>query len=228
MEQVILGRTNRRVYPRWVLGALRGSGSAEEQAEALLQSLLNTPVEVIDITPAVGLWGHLLRKYSPALQTAVICPAHLISMAGDARIASVFLQSHIIEMLCAIGREHIDYYFLSLDQPIGEAQLSGALEALEIARQEGQIRATGIACYGDPLRTLALWRTHDAFEVALIPDEPPLLQALLPEARHRRVGVVLRSEQPLPIEQTERLQQRLHETGTDVVLAPIEPREPTP
>jgi len=221
MNKVLLGRTNRMVYPRWVTGSLRGQGTAEEQAEAILQALLNTPIEVLDITPALGLWGYLLRKYAPPLQTAIICPSHLISMAGDARIASVFLQSHIVETLCAVGRDHIDYYFLSFDQPMGEAQLSGALEALEIARQEGQIRATGIAGYGDPTRVLALWRTHDAFEVALIPNEPTALQSLVPEARHRRTGVVLHSEQPLDLADLEQLSQLLQESGADVVSAPI-------
>ncbi len=221
MNRVLLGRTNRMVYPRWALGALRGKGTAEEQAEALFQSLLKSSIEVLDITPAPGLWGYLIRKYAPPTQTAIVCPPHLISLASDARIASVSLQSHIIETLCSIGRETIDYYFLSMAQPLTEAQLSGVLEAMEVARQEGQIRATGIACYGDPMRTMALWRTHDAFEVALIPNEPTALQTLLPEARHRRAGVVLHSEQPLGLEDTEGLNILLNETTADVVLAPL-------
>jgi hypothetical protein len=36
-----------------------------------------------------------------------------------------------------------------------------------------------------PLAILALWRTHDAFEVALLPDEAERLQTLLPEAHAR-------------------------------------------
>ncbi|MCS7301517.1 MAG: hypothetical protein NZ556_08195, partial [Fimbriimonadales bacterium] len=204
----LLGRTNRVVYPVWARGNLDGDGSAEERAERLIRALLHSPIETLDITPAPALWGRFLRETPNTLQVAVASPVDLLLQASDARVATNLLQSHLVETLCAIGRERVDYYFLSLRATPSEAQLSGALEALEIARQEGQIGAIGLWAQGNPLAILALWRTHDAFEVALLPDVAETLQTLLPEARARRVGVVLHTETP----------ERAFQEGVQVVL----------
>jgi len=164
------------------------------RAARLMDALLASPIETLDISPAPALWGRFVRERANRLQIAAATPKNLLLQASDARIAANLVQSHIIETLCAVGRTHIDYYFLSLHEVPTEAQLSGALEALELARQEGQIGAMGLAAYGKPLAILALWRTHDAFEVVLLPDEAEWLQTLLPEARARRVGVVVLTE----------------------------------
>jgi aryl-alcohol dehydrogenase-like predicted oxidoreductase len=198
MSQVLLGRTNRYVFPVWARGHLTGDGSAEARAERLMDALLASPIETLDISPAPALWGRFLRERANRLQIAVATPTNLLLHAPDARIAANLLQSHIIETLCAVGRTHIDYYFLSLHEIPNETQLSGALEALELARQEGQIGAIGLAAYGKPLAILALWRTHDAFEVALLPDEAERLQTLLTEAHARRAGIVVLTETARP------------------------------
>ncbi len=213
MNKTLLGRTNRYVYPVWARGDLRGDGVAEERAERALHALLQSPVEVLDITPAPALWGRFLREQSPALQVAVVAPADLLLHAPDARIAANLVQSHIVEVLCAIGRSQIDYYFLSLRESLGEAQLSSALEPLEIARQEGAIRALGLAAFGDPLSILAFWRLHDAFEVALLPDTAEAIEVLLPEAHARRAGVVL---------QTDSLPEAALQKGAHAVLISVE------
>ncbi len=210
MTKRLLGRANRFVYPLWAKGSLQGRESAEQNAQHLFEYLLQSPIEVLDITPAPGLWGHLLRRYPNKLQVAIVVPAHLIGLAGDATRSAYNIQSHLIETLCAIGREYADYYFLSLPESLTEAQISGALEALEIARQEGQVRVSGLACYGDPLHTLAIWRTHDAFEVILLPAQEAHLQVLLPEARTRRVGVIVEVSHPITFEQAESLQEHYH------------------
>jgi aryl-alcohol dehydrogenase-like predicted oxidoreductase len=210
MSQVLLGRTNRYVFPIWARGRLTGDGTVEERAERLTRALLQSPIETLDISPAPAVWGRFLREQAIQLQIAVAAPTNLLLQAPDARIAANLVQSHIIETLCAVGRTHIDYYFLSLHEIPNETQLSGALEALELARQEGQIGAIGLAAYGKPLAILALWRTRDAFEVALLPDEAERLQTLLPEAHARRAGVVVLSEA-----------NRLPDKG-QVVLSPIE------
>ncbi len=214
----LLGRTNRSLYPLWAKGTLKGTESAEVNAARLLEQILQSPIEVLDITPAPGLWGHLLREHPSSLQVAITIPAHLIGLAGDATRAGYAIQSHLLETLCAIGRERVDFYFLSFHESLTEAQLSGALEALEIARQEGQIGAIGLAGYENPLRTLALWRTHDAFEVVIIPAEETHLQVLLPEARYRRAGVVVALNHPL---QMAELESQLRAYNADALLAPI-------
>jgi len=175
-----------------------------------MDALLASPIETLDISPAPALWGRFLRERTNRLQIAVATPTNLLLQAPDARIAANLVQSHIIETLCAVGRTHIDYYFLSLHEIPNETQLSGALEALEVARQEGQIGAIGLAAYGKPLAILALWRTHDAFEVALLPDEAERLQTLLPEAHARRAGVVVLTDGSRPPDKGQ------------VVLTPIE------
>ncbi|OYT69891.1 MAG: hypothetical protein CFK49_10575 [Armatimonadetes bacterium JP3_11] len=197
-QKTLLGRANRYVYPIWARGDLRGSSSAEERAERLFQMLLPSPIETLDISPAPAIWGRFLRETTNTLQVAVASPRNWLVHAPDARIAAHLIQSHIVEVLCAIGRPQIEYYFLSIGEPLSEAQLSGALEALEIARQEGQVRSLGLAVAGNPLSVLALWRTHDAFEVVLLPDAPETTETLLPEARARRAGVILQSDSTPP------------------------------
>lgn len=194
--RTLLGRTNRMVYPIWARGHLTGEGSAEERAAQLMHALVQSPIETIDITPAVGLWGHFLREVPNRLQVAVVSQPELICSAADARIAANLVQSHLVEVFCAIGRTHVDYYFLGIRETPNETQLSGALEALEVARQEGQIGAVGLAVLGNPLHALPLWRLHDAFEVVLLPDDSIALQTLLPEAHYRRAGVVLQTHLP--------------------------------
>jgi hypothetical protein len=213
LNKTLLGRTNRYVYPIWARGDLRGSESAEERAERLFQRLCQSPIETLDISPAPAIWGRFLRETANTLQVAVASPVNWLVHAPDARVAANLVQSHLVEVLCAIGRPQIEYYFLSIGEPLSEAQLRGALEALEIARQEGQVGSLGLAATGNPLLILALWRTHDAFEVVLLPDVREATETLLPEARARRAGVVLRTDSTPPTALPQ---------GAQVVLAPIE------
>ncbi len=197
VQKRLLGRTNRLLFPLWVRGALPADEPGEAQVAAFFERLRSLGVEVLDITPSHGFWGQALRVHQPALQVAVVAPPHLLAYAPDSQRAAHAVQAHLIEILCSIGRDCCDYYFLNLAYAPTEAQLSGALEALELARQEAQIGAIGLAAYGEPLRMLALWRTHDAFEVALLPNRPDALQVLLPEARARRVGAIVEIAEPL-------------------------------
>jgi hypothetical protein len=198
LQKTLFGRTNCYVYPIWARGDLRGAESAEERAERLFQKLLPSPIETLDISPAPAIWGRFLRETKNTLQVAVASPRNWLVHVPDARIAANLVQSHIVEVLCAIGRPQIEYYFLSIGEPLSEAQLSGALEALEIARQEGQVGRIGLAVAGNPLPVLALWRTHDAFEVVLLPDVAEAIATLLPEACARRAGVILQSDSTPP------------------------------
>ena len=113
--------------------------------------------------------------------------------ANDDRHAGDLIQAHLIETLSSIGREWIDVYFLRVRRAVDEAQLSGALEAMELARQEGHIRYLGIVCDGSSLATLGMWQFHDAFDLLLVPRnhyDDEAYRTLAPLARERRVGVV--------------------------------------
>ncbi len=194
--RTLLGRTNQYVYPIWARGHLSGEGSAEERAERLMHALLQSPIETLDISPAPALWGRFLREVPNQLKIAVQSLPEMLTQAADARIAANLVQSHLVEIFCAVGRTRVDYYFLAIRELPTESQLSGALEALEVARQEGQVGAIGLAALGEPLSLLALWRMHDAFEVVLLPEDEAMWQTLLPEAQYRRAGVVAHTQQP--------------------------------
>lgn len=203
----MLGRTNRTLHPLWIRGGLPEKGRPDVKwGTSLLQSAVENKVEVFDLSISPGYWGEVFRQAKSSLMISVVsrgCPLHL---SPNSRAASQFVQAHLVEVLCAAGREQCDFYFLAYEHPLQEAQAAGALEALEIARQEGQIGCLGLAACTNPLKTLSFWRLHDAFEVLLIPDsqmeaatnnvDHQVLSILLPEASHRRVGVVLEHRHP--------------------------------
>ena len=106
------------------------------------------------------------------------------------------VQAHLIETLSAIGREHIDIYYFRVRQMPEEYQLSGALQALELAKQEGHVGHIGLCCDGPSFATLGAWQFHDAFETLLVPRNHYSTEAydtLAPLARERRVGIVTNS-----------------------------------
>jgi aryl-alcohol dehydrogenase-like predicted oxidoreductase len=190
----VLGRTNRALYPLWVRGGLPKREVPDTSwGLSLLHAALDGGIEVFDLTVSHGFWGDVFRQIKPALMMSVVsqvCPLHL---TPDSQAAGKLIQAHLIEILCATGRERCDFYFLAYKHPLQEYQIAGALEALEIARQEDQIGYLGLACYAKPLETLSFWRLHDAFDVVLLPDdeEDKALSTLLPEAAARRAGVIL-------------------------------------
>jgi aryl-alcohol dehydrogenase-like predicted oxidoreductase len=114
-------------------------------------------------------------------------------LATDSSHAANLVEADIIQTLSAIGREMLDVYFLRIRKPVSEFRVSGALEALESARQQGHLRFIGMCCDQDPFPALATWQLHDAFELVMAPRSPvdhrafDTLQSL---ARQRRVGMV--------------------------------------
>lgn len=186
MASGLLGRTNLAFPPVWLSLSLPDRG---EEISPLVEAALAADVP-IDITSQPGLWGGHMRG-TEAFLTTIGTAAY--ENASDEKHASDLLQAHFIETLSSIGREHIDIYFLRIRRAVEEYQISGALEALELARQEGHIRFIGICCDGPSLATLGMWQFHDAFDVLLVPRnhyDPEPYQTLSPLARERRVGIV--------------------------------------
>lgn len=193
----MLGRTNRAFFPLWIRGGLPESGVPDINGGiSLLRTAADNGVEVFDLTVSPSYWGEVFRQTQPSLMISIVNRGLPLHLTPDSRTASQLIQAHLIEVLCAVGRERCDFYFLACEHPLQEFQATGALEALEIARQEGQIGYLGLAAYAEPLQTLAFWRLHDAFELLLIPgrEEGAALQMLLPEAAARRAGVILECE----------------------------------
>lgn len=139
---------------------------------------------VLDISANPALWGGQMRGTDALLMTR---GGLEIERAPDEKTACDLIQAHLIQTLSAIGREYIDFYFLQVRRRLEEYQITGALQALESAKQEGHIRFLGLAAEGPGLAVQSVWQFHDAFEVLLLrePDE-----GLTGFARERRVGVV--------------------------------------
>lgn len=115
-----------------------------------------------------------------------------VESAADERSAGNRIHAHLIETLSSVGREYLDFYFLTIRQAWEEFQIQGALQAIEMAREEGLIRFVGLRAMGSPLSALGLWQFNDAFEALMVPSDPPeFFDSLSPLALQRRVGVVV-------------------------------------
>ena len=189
MAETLLGRTNRAFPPVWLSLSMPHEGG-EAAIDALAESARAANVP-LDVSGNPALWGGRVRGDDSLFLTALSTSGY--ERATDDRHAGDLVQAHLIETLSAIGRETIDVYFLRVRRAVDEAQLSGALEAMELARQEGHIRYLGIACDGPSLATLGMWQFHDAFDLLLVPrnhHDDEAYRTLAPLAHQRRVGVV--------------------------------------
>ncbi|AIE84837.1 hypothetical protein [Fimbriimonas ginsengisoli] len=196
MPQGLFGRTNLEFPPVWLSLSVPASSS---DMEGLVGAALESGVP-LDVSSSPGLWGGHMRGTDAPLT----CLSNTgYEEATDGRHASDLIQAHLIETLSCIGREWFDIYFLRVRRAVEEYQISGALEAMEMARQEGHIRFLGLCCEGPSLAALGMWQFHDAFEVLRVPyslDDGEAYETLAPIARERRVGVLRFSSLPLSFE----------------------------
>lgn len=114
-----------------------------------------------------------------------------LALAMDEPHAHDLVQAHLIETLCSLGREYLDFYFLSISSPLKESQISGALIALESARQESHIRFSGLSAV-EASAAMGVWQFHDAFEAVLI-SEGQGSGPLRLMAKSRRAAIVTRN-----------------------------------
>jgi aryl-alcohol dehydrogenase-like predicted oxidoreductase len=149
----------------------------------------------IDISTRPILWGGTIRAKD---RTFLARGTADYERATEHAHAMDLVQSHLIETLSCIGREMIDFYLLPIRRATEEFQISGALEALESARQDGHIRFLGLMAEGPSLATLATWQFHDAFEVIGI-QQTRLddTESLVPLAKDRRVGIIEFGSNPM-------------------------------
>ncbi len=160
-----------------------------EKIDGLIGSALDSNVP-IDISRQPGLWGGRVR----GKEVFLTCSGNLnYENAVDEQHAHDLTSADLIQTLSSIGREYIDIYFLRLQRAVEEFQISGVLEALELARQEGHIRYIGLHCDGSPFAALATWQFHDAFDLIQVnrnPIDHSAYDTLRPLAKERRVGIV--------------------------------------
>lgn len=184
----ILGRTN-RAFPRVWLSLSIPHQPEDGWAEPLTEAAISSGAP-LDVTSQPALWGHSLRE---APNDIIVIAGGEMETATDERHAIDLVQAGLIQRLSALGRETLDVYFLRVRRGVEEFQISGALEALESARQEGHIRHVGLCADGSSLAALGLWQFHDAFEALLVPRNPLETESyatLAPLAHERRVGIV--------------------------------------
>lgn len=188
MASGLLGRTNQSFPPVWL--SLTAPTAVPGSSEALVEAALAART-VIDISSSPALWGGQMRGTDATIMG--IGKVDLSAAMGEPH-AHDLVQAHLIETLCGIGRDYLDFYFLSVGSPLKESQISGALIALEAARQEGHVRFVGIAAT-DASASMGVWQLHDAFEALLIPggvSSGPLRLM----AKSRRVAIVTRNGEP--------------------------------
>lgn len=185
----LLGRTNEAFPPVWLSLAAPQTDFEPGWLDDLVQAAVEADT-VIDVSKGAALWGGPLRHANARLMTIGGID---IETAADARHATDLLLAHLVQTLSAVGRERIDFYFLQLRGRIEQHQFDGALQALELARQDGHIRFAGLCCDGPSLAVRTHWQLADAFDVVLVPrnhfrsDE---FEALIELANERRVGIV--------------------------------------
>ena len=184
VSEPLLGRTN-RVFPRIWLSLVGPGPSPEKSAETAERAVrAKTP---LDISRNTVYWSQFVRGNDEAVLIQV--GAVDLEWAVDAKHAADLVQAHLLQTLSAIGREWVDFYFLRSRRALEEYQLSGAFEALENARRDGNVRYLGLYVDGPAQATMANWQFHDAFEVVCLEGDPSL-EAM---ALDRRVGIVRRS-----------------------------------
>lgn len=186
----MLGRTNQTFPPVWL--SLAVPASSRDVGD--LVRAANEAKTVIDVSTHPGLFGHFMRGTTTRLMGAGGAD---IAHAADEDSAANLIHAHLIETLSAVGRDWLDFYFLRVRAPLEEFQLSGALKALEWARDERHVHFVGLSGEASEPIVQGVWQFHDAFDVLLLGDgKTPALAAM---ADSRRVGIVRRvSGDPTP------------------------------
>lgn len=179
----VLGRTNRVFPPVWLELQVPPTPS-DNWLENLVGAARATGAP-IDVSTSPGLWGNALRGCTNDL---IARGGTTVEQATSTDHAAILMQAEILQTLCALNRESIDIFFLRIRGKLEENQIEGALEALEMAKQEGHIRHLGISAEGPALAVLGTWHLHDAFELILVPKQS--YSTLAPLAEERRVGIV--------------------------------------
>lgn len=188
MTERVFGRTNHRFPSVWLslrVPSERSDGHVATLAEAALASGLP-----LDVSSSPGLWGGAMRATGAVLMRV---GGRELTHATDEEHAANLVRAHLIETLCAIGREHLDFYFLRLGDTPADHQIVGALSALEEARSEGHLRFLGLFTADHPSASLSVWGRYDAFEVGLTdPGSEPMSAALAAHATAKRAGLLIR------------------------------------
>lgn len=120
---------------------------------------------VYDITTSPAYWGSRLGSDEDLI---MVQGGRDVADAADQVSATNLIQAHLIEVMSAIGRPYLDYYFFQVRRELTPLQVQGAVSALKNAKEEGHIKCLGIALTGSTQSALEFWRANPIFDVALI------------------------------------------------------------
>ena len=187
MEGTVFGRTNEVFPSKWLRLIAPENATHPGSAEALVQAALEAKT-VIDISTSPALWGGFMRGTGAPLM--ILGTADLSRTVSEEHAKDI-VQAHLIEALSAIGRDQIDFYFLRVAGALKEFQISGALVAMEGARQDGNVRFNGLAA-SDLQASLGVLQFHDAFEAILVDDGAGAASIKL-LAKSRRLAIVTKT-----------------------------------
>jgi hypothetical protein len=163
--------------------------------EAAIRELVECAVRsatVLDISASPALFGGYMRATDAAL---IAVGPNDLARAIDDEQAHALVLAHLVETLSAIGREYVDFYFLKVDSPLREDQISGALVALQEARSQGNLRYIGIAAKNGQA-ALGLIHLHDVFDAVVVYEEGATNRPLRLLAESRGMAIICASKPP--------------------------------
>jgi hypothetical protein len=180
------GRTN-RVLPRVWLKLIPSNDSDDREAIA---ATLGDSLAVLDVSTAPALWGHELKMAEEVLM--MVRGGLVVENATDSTHAADLMQAEILQQVCSLQRGRVDLFAFRLRRALEEFQMGGALDALQMARDDGLVSYVVLVPEAPDLTVLSQWQFNDAFEGVLFPAGYAEADraALTDMAKERRVGVV--------------------------------------
>lgn len=182
-----LGRTRQEVPREW-LGARAVDQDAERaRRQGERAAAAGRPVWV---EGSLAVWQGTLQDSWVAARLG-----EWLELCADEASAHRVTTADLVAVLSGLGRGRLDLAVLSPRRALEPCQLEGAVRALEDARSEGLVGASGLASVGGSAAVLANWRFADAFDAVAFVDPLPSEATAL--ARERRASLVaLGSDEP--------------------------------
>lgn len=158
---VYVPRANTSFSPVWL--SLRWSADSGDPS-VLLAAAVESGLP-LDLTRNAPLWRSGLGEEA----FIVAFGGREAANAGDEENAANLVEASIFQASCALGQT-IGLYVLDVRSEWTQEQMRGALAALELARSDGIVRFSGLAC--DDARILqSVWQDNDGFEFVLMSGE---------------------------------------------------------
>ena len=186
-----LGSTDLKVT-RLGYGAARSDAIAPDQAELLLNTLLDEGVTFIDTADCYGeseeLIGRFLGERMEECVLATKCGCLIVGETGEDYTGPVVANS-IDRSLRRLGADHLDLVFIH-SCSAEQLRNGGCTESLLAAKDAGKVRYTGYSGDGDDALAAIDMGVFDALQVTFNVVNQEALSEVLPAAEQAGMGVV--------------------------------------